>query len=125
MDATGNSAGPPPAAPAAPPTEAPKRKSNRRSLRSVPLLSANALDDLIEKQRTTAAEKKRLTKELRYAKRKRARTVRRVQLLSNDDLASLIEERMATEGGDDNVNPQPEPAPPTRKASDADDGDTD
>ena len=58
------------------------------------LLSTTALDDLAKKQRDTAAEKKRLNREVKYAKRKRARAMRRVHLLTDEDLTALIEERL-------------------------------
>ena len=90
----------------------------RTPLKNVPLLTPAALEELAEKQRQTAAEKKKLTREVRYAKRKRARTMRRVSLLSDEDLAALIEERHCKKHSPEDFMPPEKPKDTEEKMSD-------
>ena len=107
-----------------PATNAGESKSilrKRMPWRNVSLRTPQALVELAESQRQTAAEKKKLTHEVRYAKRKRARTMRSVSLWSDEDLAALIEERNVKKAAEEENVPDDKAREPEEKASDAED----
>jgi|AACY02.9.fsa_nt_gi hypothetical protein len=107
-----------------------KGRGARPSLQSIPLLSQARLETLLETQREAAIAKKKLTTELRAARRKRNRVVKKLQHLSNDDLAAVIDHRLQGDCGfgadakrprlmaDEAEQPEPAAEPSTPKADD-------
>ena len=78
---------------------------------SIPVFEAEALQSSIERlkseQKEMRAAKKKLTKDLRNAEKRRSRLKRRARQLSDADLVALLQMRGSINDGDDNHDEEP------------------